>query len=227
MPRRSVEGADDFPIIARDKLLNLRLAFDQDRQRGRLHAADGGFEKSAELRVEGRHGPRAVDADQPIRFGPARRGIGQRLHGRVVTQRGKAIADGRRCHRLQPQPLDGLFGFRVADDIAEDQLPFPPGVTRVDERRHVFAFDQFREDFQARLAFLDGLEVEMRRDDRQAFERPLAPHGLDARRGHDGEQMADGRRDHVLLVLEVVIHPLKSTQRFGDIAGDGRLLRDD
>ena len=36
--------------------------------------------KTAGFRIEGGHGARAVDADQPVGFGAADRGIGQPLH---------------------------------------------------------------------------------------------------------------------------------------------------
>jgi hypothetical protein len=51
-----------------------------------LHAANGGFEKSARLGVKGGHGPRAVDADQPIGFRTADGSIGQRNHFLVLAQ---------------------------------------------------------------------------------------------------------------------------------------------
>ena len=51
--------------------------------------------------------------------------------------------------------------------------------------------------------------------------------GLDAFRRHDGEQMADGRRDDILVVLEVIVVLLKLAERLGDVAGDGRFFRDD
>ena len=41
--------------------------------------------------------------------------------------------NGGRGHGLQPQPLDRLFGLRVANDVTENQLAFPPGVARIDQ----------------------------------------------------------------------------------------------
>ena len=45
--------------------------------------------------------------------------------------------------------LIGCLRFRVADDVAENQFPFAPGVAGVDESGHVVAFDEFFEDAQA------------------------------------------------------------------------------
>jgi hypothetical protein len=59
------------------------------------------------------------------------------------------------------------------------------------------------------------------------FERPFAARGLDAFRRHDGEQMADGRRNDVLVAFVKVVHFLETAERLGDVAGDGRFLRND
>ena len=56
---------------------------------GRLHAADGGEVEAAFLRVEGGHGARAVDADQPVGFRAALRRVGERQHLLVGAQRAK------------------------------------------------------------------------------------------------------------------------------------------
>ena len=52
----------------------------------------------------------------------------------VAAQLREAVADRRRRHRLQPEPLDRLGRLRVLDDVAEDQLALAPGVAGVDER---------------------------------------------------------------------------------------------
>src|SRR6185436_18974311 len=75
-----LEGADDFPVSAGDELLNLLLAFDQNRERGRLHAPDGSELETAKLRVEGGHRARAVDAHKPVGLGTAHGRIGQRAY---------------------------------------------------------------------------------------------------------------------------------------------------
>src|SRR5690606_36828138 len=72
------DGAEfglDFPVVARDEGADLFLALDQNRQRRRLHAADRRLVEAAFLGVEGGHGARAVDADQPVGFRARTRGV--------------------------------------------------------------------------------------------------------------------------------------------------------
>ena len=188
---------------------------------------DRRLEKAAELGIERRHRARAVDAHQPVGLAAADGGVGERLHGFVAAQWREALADGRGRHGLQPEPLDGLLRLRVADDVAENQFAFAPGVAGVDEFGHVVALDEFFEDAQAAFASLNRFEIEVRRDDRQVFESPFALRGLDARRRHDGQQMADRRRDDELVVLEIILMLLKLAERLRDVVGDGRFLRND
>ena len=82
----------------------------------------------------------------------------------------------------------GCLRLRVTDDVAENQFALAPGVAGVDELGHILALDELFEGPQAGFAPLNRLQIEVRRDDRQAFERPLAARGLDAFRRHDGEQ---------------------------------------
>ena len=99
--------------------------------------------KAAGLGVEGGHRARSVDPDQPVRFGAADGGVGQRTHLRIGAQGGEGFADGGRSHRLEPEAADGLFGAGVADDVAKDQFAFPARVAGVDQGVDVLAFDQF------------------------------------------------------------------------------------
>ena len=55
-----------FPVIAWPEGANAFLALDQDGQCRRLHAADRCLVEAALPRIEGRHGARAVDSDQPV-----------------------------------------------------------------------------------------------------------------------------------------------------------------
>ena len=92
----------DFPVIPRLEFADLLLALDDDGQRRRLHAADGGQMEATGLRVEGGHCPCAVDADQPVGFRTADGGVGQTFHFAAGAQAGEAVADGPLGHRLQP-----------------------------------------------------------------------------------------------------------------------------
>ena len=226
-PRLRVERAVDFPVILRHKLFDPLLALDQHRQRRCLHAADGREMESAGLRVEGRHGARAVDADKPVGLAAAHGGVGQRQHRSIIAQRREAGADSRRRHGLEPEPLDGLLRFRVLDDVAEDEFALAPGVAGVDERGHVLALEEAREHPQARLGFLNRPEVEVRRDDGQMGEAPLAAHRLDALGRADLEQVADGRREHEVVALEILVVLREAAERLRDVTRDRRFFRND
>jgi len=67
----------DFPIAACLETAYTILALDENCERRCLHTADRGLVKAASLRVEGCHGTRAVDSDEPVRLGAAQSGVGQ------------------------------------------------------------------------------------------------------------------------------------------------------
>ena len=144
-PERGVH----FPVIFRLEHANLLLALNYHGQRRRLHPADRRQIKSAALRVERRHRPRAVDAHKPVGLAPAVGGAGQRLHVVVAAQVGKAFVDRVRRHRPQPKPRDRfarrfprVLLRRVLDDVAKNQFPLAPGVTGIHEVVDVVALDQ-------------------------------------------------------------------------------------
>ncbi len=224
-------GADEFglhfPIVARHETANLFLALDHDGQCRRLNPADGGQEKAAALAVERGHRARAVDPDQPIGFGAAARGVGERLHVFVAAQPGEAVAYRGRRHRLEPEPHDRLLGFRVLDDVAENQLALAPRVAGVDQFGDVLALEQAAQDFQPGFAFCDRIEVKMRGNDGEISETPLAPLDFVFFRRGDFEQMADGRRYDVLVVFEVFVMLGKATENTHDVIRDRWLLGDD
>jgi hypothetical protein len=112
----------DFPVGARFELAYAVLAVDDQRQRWRLNATDGGQVEAARLRVEGGHRTRAIDADQPVRFRAADGSVAQALHLGAAAQAREAVSDGLRGHRLQPQALDRFAILGVLNDVVEDQL---------------------------------------------------------------------------------------------------------
>ncbi|MCY1360620.1 hypothetical protein D9M69_472540 [compost metagenome] len=208
-------------------MLDLLFALDHDRQRRRLHAAHGGEEKAAALAVEGGHGARAVDADQPVGLGAAARGVGQRQHVLVLAQAAEAVADGLRRHRLQPQAADRLFGLGLLRDQAEDQFPLAPRVAGVDQPGHVLALDQAVQHLQARLGLGDRAQVKMRRDHRQVGKAPFAALDLVFVGGGNLDQVADCRRQHIAVALEILVVLGKPPEGTGDIRRDRRFFRDD
>ena len=73
----------------------------------------------------------------------------------------------RRRHGLQPEPLDGLLGLGVLDDVAENQFPFAPGVAGIDQAVHVLALDQPQQSLRRLSDLLNRPQIKMSRDDRQ------------------------------------------------------------
>ena len=236
-----LEAAADFPVIAEHVLADLFFALHHDGQRGRLHPAHGGQEKAPIARVERRHRPRAIDAHQPVGLGAATRGTGQRQHLLIGAQGVKAVADGLRRHALQPQAAHVLAQalgtqrggavLRVLRNQAEDQLPFAPRVTRVDQGRDVLALDQLDQGIEAPLALVDRVQIEMRRDHRQVRETPLAAFDIELFRRLDLDQVADGGADHIVLALEVFVVFLELAihrrQRAHDVLGNRRFFCND
>ena len=70
----------DFPIGSAGELAYLFFTFDHHGQSGGLHPTNRGQEEAPITGIEGRHGPSAIDADQPVGFAAAAGGIGQALH---------------------------------------------------------------------------------------------------------------------------------------------------
>ena len=58
-------------------------------------------------------------------------------------------------------------------------------------------------------------------------ERPLAALDLKLLGHGDGQQMADRRRDDILVILVVIRMLFELAERLGDVPGDGRLFRND
>ena len=130
-------------------------------------------------------------------------------------------------HRLQPQALDRLPVAGMLHDVAKDQLALAPGVAGVDHAGHVLALQQFQQQLEPVLGALNRFDIEVRRDYRQVRERPLAAFHLHAFRGNELEQMADRRRQHVSLALEIIAMPGETAQCAREVVGDGRLFGND
>ncbi len=223
----AAEARLELPVVARLELADAVLALDHHRQRRRLHAAHGGEVEAARLRVEGGHRAGAVDADQPVGFGAADRGVAQALDVLCRAQVGEAVADRLRGHRLQPKALHRLLRAGVLGDEVEDQLALAARVAGVDEAGDVLALDQPRQQLEAVLGLLDRLHREVRRDDRQVGKGPFTALDLEFLGQGELEKVADGRRQDVVVGLEVVLLLGEAAQRTGDVLRDGRLFRDD
>ena len=166
----NAERAVYFPVILGHEAFDFLFALDQDRQRWRLHAAHRRFVKTAALGVERGHCARAVDADQPIGFRAADRGVGQRQHFFVAAQMFEAFLDRAGGHGLQPQALHRLLAAGVTGDVTENQLALATRVAGIDDAGDIFAFKQFGQKPQPCFRFLDRQQIKMRRDHRQVGE---------------------------------------------------------
>ena len=232
---RGGKAGVDFPVVAADELPDQLFALDHHRQRGRLHPTHGGEEKPAIAGVERGEGAGAVDAHQPIGLGAAAGRVGQALHLRGASQAAKAVADGLRRHRLQPQALNrfvqGLFAAGVLLDQTEDEFALAPRVTGVDDGAHIFALGLLDHRRQARFGFVDRLQVEVRRDDRQVRKAPLAALDVKLFGRLDFHQMAHRAGDHKGVVLEMIVVLFKlaraGRQGANDVLCHRGLLGDD
>ncbi len=229
------EARPDFPVVARNVLADLFLAFDDDRERRCLHPPDGGQEEAAVARVERRHRPRAVDADQPVGLGSAACRIRQAAQLLVAAQFAEAVADRLGRHALQPEAPDRLVdrllvAAGVLHDQAEDQFALAAGVAGIDQPGDVLALDQLDDRVQPRLGLVDRRQVEMRRDHRQVGEAPLAALDVVFLGRLDLDQVADGAGHDVVVALEVVVVLVELARRRRQCADDvlrhDRLLRD-
>ena len=216
-----------LPVVARHESANALFALHQQRERGRLYPADGRQVEATLLGVERRHRPRTVDADQPVGLRPALGRVGERQQRRVRAQAGEAVADCLLGHRLQPQPRDGLVGASVLHDVAENQLPFAPGIAGVDQSTDVLALDQAQQQIEALRVALDGGQCEMRRNNRQVRERPFSALHLELLWHYELEQVANRRREHIVIAFEIVALARETAQRARDVGGDGGLFCND
>ena len=98
----------------------------------------------------------------------------------------------------------------MLDDIAENQFSLPTGVARIDKRIDIFAFDQAKEHFESRLAFLDGTQGKLRRNDRQMRKSPLASFDLDSLRRAQFKKMPNRRGQDETIAFKIVALTLKA-----------------
>ena len=225
--RNRRKGTLHFPVIAWPERFDFFFALDHDGQRRCLYAADCGELKSAGLGIERGHRARAIDADQPIRFGTAYRRIGKRLIGRAVFQFLEAVANRALRHRLQPQAFDRLLGLGVLHDVAKNEFALASRVAGVDQAIDIFALQQPLQRLQPIFGFLDGSQCEVRRYRRQMIEGPLTAFDFLFFRHGDFHQMADRGRQHVIVAFKEVFLFGEPAQRLGNIVGNGGFFGDD
>ena len=115
----------------------------------------------------------------------------------------------------------------MARDVTEDQLAFTSRVAGVDQPCHIFALDQFCQQFETVFRALERLQIKMRRQDRQMRERPLAAFDLDAFGRNDGQQVADCGAQNKIVALEVIALALEAAQHARNISRHRGFLGDD
>ena len=225
---RDFEFRRDPPIIARLEITNLQFAFVNDRQRRRLHSAYGRDVAGARAEHPFSDRPRAVDADQPIALAPRSGRVREPAHLAFITQVIERFADRLRRHRLQPKPLDRVFVFREPAKIIEDELALAAGVAGIDDLRDVLARDQSFQRGEHALRFIDRLQFERFRNDRQRLQAPETIFFLvDVLRHEQFRDVTDGGRNDVLVVLVGVAFFRHLAQGAGEVRGHAGFLGDD
>ena len=121
---------------------------------------------------------------------------------------------------MQPEPADPLGRAGRLHDVAKNEFALPPCVTSIDQLRHVLAADELFQEPEAIGGLCNRMEVELRGNDRQVRETPLAPLHVVFLRSGDFQQMADRGRKDVLIRLVVSIALGKAAERLGDVVRD-------
>jgi hypothetical protein len=125
---------------------NLCVTLRQHCQRGRLHTAhiQGAV-------IENGEKTSGVDPHQPIRFLAAE---GRLIQGFIIgagAQIRKALPDSAVLHRRNPETKNWLAASSHFIHQPEDQLPFTPGITGIDNGIHIGAVHQGTEIFKSIL----------------------------------------------------------------------------
>ena len=128
------------------KQRDLRVTLRQHCQRGCLHTA---YIQGAV--IEDGEKARGIDPHQPIRFLAAERGLIQGFIIGAGAQIRKALPDGAVLHRGNPEAKNWLAASSHFIHQPEDQFPFTPGITGIDDGIHIGAVHQGAEIFKSVL----------------------------------------------------------------------------
>ena len=195
----------DFEVWCGLEGLDFRFASGEDRKRRSLHASGSGDVESAVTRVETGQRTGGVEPDEPVGFGAALRGIGEREHLFVITQFVPGFGDRVLRHRLHPQALHGFLNAAVLDNVAEDQFTFAAGVAGVDQEIDVLALGELEHLLESRLGLGLGFELEIFRDCRQHAKIPRQVFAVRSGRHLQLDQVADGGGDDGFVIFEIGI----------------------
>jgi hypothetical protein len=125
------EQAARLPVVTRLELPDLQLPPHEDRQRGRLDAADR-IERRIRLSARAhRDGAGGVHADEPVGLRATARGAGERVELAAGTQTREARPDRLVGEGRDPQALDRKATARQLVDVTKDELALSSGVAGV------------------------------------------------------------------------------------------------
>jgi len=125
---------------------DLCVTLRQHCQRGCLHTAH--IQGTV---IENGEKARSVDPHQPVRFLAAEGGLIQCFIIGAGAQIRKALPDSAVFHRRNPEAENRLVASSHFIHQSEDQLPFTPGVTGIDNGIHIGAVHQGTEIFKGVL----------------------------------------------------------------------------
>ena len=223
--RGAVEFGDDLEIGLGHEVANRQLAFDQERQRRRLHPADG--ESIAPLLAEGQGTrPAEVEANQPIGLRPTARGRGQAVEILTGPQAGKGAFDGIGSEGRKPKSVETFAAAGGLIDITEDQLALAAGIRRAN---HLLDLVRPQDPFDHRIllpALGQNLERPAPRQHRQRAPPPRAPLRLDLVRLRQTDQVANRPGDHITVAMQVAVAPARGAQHPSKITGHGGFFGD-
>ena len=180
----SVQRQTQQMIFFLVKQRDLRVALRQHCQCGCLNTAhiQGAV-------IENGEKARGIDPHQPIRFLTAEGGLIQGFIIGTGAQFGKALPDGTVLHRGNPEAKDRLAAAGHFIHQTEDQLPFTPGITGIDDGIHIGAVHQGAEIFKSVLLAWCQHIAERFRQDGEVVIAPLLETLVIARRIHGGNKV--------------------------------------
>ena len=140
----------DLPVVARHERKDLPLALDDHREGRGLDATDRVERGVADLTPTSGDRAGRVHANEPVRLGARTRSVAERIELGARAQRREAASDRLVGQRRDPQALHRCAGAGELVDIAEDQLAFATGITRVDDRGDGTIAEELRDRAQLR-----------------------------------------------------------------------------
>ena len=162
--------------------------------------------------VEDREKTGGIDPHQPIRLLPAKGRLIETVILRAGAQVTHALTDRHILHRGNPEAFHRLVASGHFIHQPEDQFPFAPRVTGIDNRIHIRAVHQSTEIFKSILLTRRQHIAERLRQDGEVVIAPLLETLVITRRIHGGYQMPHTPGNDQAVSLKTAIGPGFSTQ---------------